>query len=758
MTTGYHYSRALSRLSCLAAVALLTLGPSFGTRAESVTNFQGVLLNPDTDPPSPREGSHVVAFRVWADPFSSANDRLLWAESYELALDQDGYFSVLLGQPGAGGVDETLTNGGDHTPLFTDIGKAFEQGSCYIGVAVLREGTGPFLDDPVEVYPRRQILSAPYALYTDAAEFIGVPDPEAPVYRPGRHKYTRGRWGSTRETTIANPKVTIAEIRDFPVRPGASLYASFSTRLLFDLYWAAGCRPPRGRVTMDIRVGGTSVKKIRCDQIAERPAIDTPDSMRPLPVFLDWLEPINLPPDLANPETFMNADGDTLVDVIVTLSSEDAMTELAELDDPGLIVSTDGFSDSYTERVTGELLEFPRPLLVWPGSRLVFERPEADITPHELVLTLSELGPSFDFEYAETDREHEVLIDESVFKPGATYEFFCVQHQGGAGEVTDAGIQHPRIASQLLNFWPWWATFPTEPFEDDNSEHVSRLHSSDARTIVTIMGSNSLSNVIYARGFDFGIPSGSTILSVEVEFWAHGFSILNVNIGSDPDDFTSGMQWDLVTSSVLEPYTFLFAPSDYGLTSDIVNDITSFGVFFGGQIVGELAEGWVGNLRIDQLNVQIFYISPPGEPKKSAFKVVNQVDSVEVHDAQTQLLYVEEVPPERQYIMLDVARVVSGELVTFMDNTQYDGAWVWSSVAESNRGIQREWKLDDGLSTVTGPGSYPGTEVMEFTDVGVGSHEVQVTATVGALSVDGTAFEGPTQTYTEMIEFEIPQP
>ena len=324
-TSCWKGSRMLALIMLLAAgCVVLTSGNS----AAEVINFQGRLLEPYNP-----GGTYIVAFRLWNRPLPGApGEELIWARAYEVTLD-NGYFNVLPGEPGYDGpveISQTAITGG-LTPKTNDLGKALMTNETFLGVAVLTDGTGEALDpgDVKEIYPRRQLLSAPYALYTDNANVFGTSEQEEPPEPiPSRYKHIMGRTGTTAYTTPEGPSVIIAEIRDFPVRTGALLRAAFNTQLLFDLdpFLSPVEYPPsRARVTMDILVGGRSLDKTRVEQVlpVRYTYLGMPEEDgRILPVHLNWVGRVD--PALVGLEPDENAE-ETLVTIEIRLSMADAL-------------------------------------------------------------------------------------------------------------------------------------------------------------------------------------------------------------------------------------------------------------------------------------------------------------------------------------------------------------------------------------------------------------------------------------------------
>lgn len=152
--------RALVLLrTCVAAAWLASSAPQLP--AQSVPagmNYQGRLTDASGQPAAP--GLYTLAFRIWDRPSGGAGERLIWGREYQATVIGGGTFNVILGAPG--GLDLL----GAQT---TDLTSAFAGSDRFLGITVLKDATGQAVANPKEIFPRSQILSAPYALKAERA-------------------------------------------------------------------------------------------------------------------------------------------------------------------------------------------------------------------------------------------------------------------------------------------------------------------------------------------------------------------------------------------------------------------------------------------------------------------------------------------------------------------------------------------------------------------------------------------------------------
>ena len=422
------HSRLRAAMLFLGFLCLLFNTPTF---AQTAINFQGVLVEdqaePDTGDPVPLTGARTLAVRLWNVAIAGASgEDLLWAQAYRVNLNADGYFSILIGPPGVAESEAVLG-----APNTSDLLVALSDGPAFLGVTVIRDENGE-LTGRDEYYPRRQLLSAPFAIFTDFAAKIGR-EPEVEEVPP-RIKYTSGRTASTLETNMDEPTVVVAEVRDFPVRPGALLRVSYTAPLEFnfdELFPLQDINldfpPPPARVTLDVRANDASLARIRTDQGHSRPEFDLvlpegPEKVRP--VFLNWVGVINPMTD----DPFMR---DTLVSVNVRLSMFDAVNfppvnRVIDVERPGSGTGPDDFSTflGMARNNANETVFSPK-FNVRHGDSITWDR--LGSANHEIVFLDDVLGGGLNFSLNAMMDTHTLEISDAL-PIGATFRYHCSLH------------------------------------------------------------------------------------------------------------------------------------------------------------------------------------------------------------------------------------------------------------------------------------------------------------------------------------------
>ena len=142
-------------LTAFLAIVVLQVG------AQSVPpgmNYQGRLTDSAGQFVAP--GVYTIAFRIWDKQSGGAGEKLIWGREYQATVIGGGTFNVILG--GAGGQDLS----GAQT---MDLTAAFAGSERFLGITLTRDATGQAVSNPREIFPRSQILSAPYALRAERA-------------------------------------------------------------------------------------------------------------------------------------------------------------------------------------------------------------------------------------------------------------------------------------------------------------------------------------------------------------------------------------------------------------------------------------------------------------------------------------------------------------------------------------------------------------------------------------------------------------
>ena len=141
----------------------LTLTFSFATLAACEANAQNVptlinyqgRLTGEAGTPLPT-ANYAIQFRLWDSPSNTAPDGLIWGQQQNVFVQANGVLNVILGAPGGSAIPGAVTN---------DLAFAFSSSNRFLGVTVVSSNGVP-LPTPVEIVPRQQLLSVPFALMT----------------------------------------------------------------------------------------------------------------------------------------------------------------------------------------------------------------------------------------------------------------------------------------------------------------------------------------------------------------------------------------------------------------------------------------------------------------------------------------------------------------------------------------------------------------------------------------------------------------
>ena len=134
--------------------AMFAISLTLSAAAQSVPpliNYQGRLTDPSGAPLA--NGNYSLEFRLWDSPTGT---NLIWGQRQNVAVQANGVFNVILGAPGGSAIPGA-------TPAVNDLAFAFTASNRYLGVTVVSTN-GVALDSPVEIAPRQQFLSVPFAL------------------------------------------------------------------------------------------------------------------------------------------------------------------------------------------------------------------------------------------------------------------------------------------------------------------------------------------------------------------------------------------------------------------------------------------------------------------------------------------------------------------------------------------------------------------------------------------------------------------
>ena len=146
----------------LAVGLLLLATPALApaqTGIPAAINYQGTLTDNLGAPVT--NGYYQVQFRIWDSAMLTGAGDYIWGRSYPLYVAAGGLFNILLNDDG--GLVTTPA-----TPQVTNLLSAFAGPSRYLGLTITANPQGA-IATPVEISPRQQLVSAPYAMQAQNA-------------------------------------------------------------------------------------------------------------------------------------------------------------------------------------------------------------------------------------------------------------------------------------------------------------------------------------------------------------------------------------------------------------------------------------------------------------------------------------------------------------------------------------------------------------------------------------------------------------
>lgn len=138
---------------CMAFTALGAPGQS----VPSMINYQGILCDSNGSPLV--EGNYEIAFRVWGQ--ASGGTTSIWGRIHQVYI-KNGLFSAILGDGGSPVISPAA--------MTDNLLDAFYAQPRYLGLTVVTR-LGIPVSSPVELSPRQQITSVPFALHSETAVY-----------------------------------------------------------------------------------------------------------------------------------------------------------------------------------------------------------------------------------------------------------------------------------------------------------------------------------------------------------------------------------------------------------------------------------------------------------------------------------------------------------------------------------------------------------------------------------------------------------
>lgn len=153
-----------------AAVPLFSSAAVPATATQTVPgtmNYQGYLADPSTGAPY-ADGIYTLECRLYN---AATGGACLWGGQYS-AYVKDGYFNIMLGDSAA----TALTTYPPPTYANGDLWKALWGSSPtdtlrYLGVKPLQDAKHATIAQPIEITPRQQLLSSPFAFRAERAQY-----------------------------------------------------------------------------------------------------------------------------------------------------------------------------------------------------------------------------------------------------------------------------------------------------------------------------------------------------------------------------------------------------------------------------------------------------------------------------------------------------------------------------------------------------------------------------------------------------------
>lgn len=156
-------------VTALAALVTLTTSAAAPTSATQFTpkmmNYQGYLADPATGNPY-ADGIYTLELRLYR---SATGGTAIWGGRYS-AYVKGGYFNIMLGHDSATNLGYTYNNVDLWRALWKDT-SASEPNQLWLGVTPQQDSSHATISSPVELLPRQQLLTAPYAFRAQSAEY-----------------------------------------------------------------------------------------------------------------------------------------------------------------------------------------------------------------------------------------------------------------------------------------------------------------------------------------------------------------------------------------------------------------------------------------------------------------------------------------------------------------------------------------------------------------------------------------------------------
>jgi len=131
-------------------------------------NYQGYLADPSTGA-AYADGIYTLDIRIWNSAANSSG--CLWGGKYTVYV-KGGYFNIMLGDPNAAALTTGTTPTYSNTELWKALwGSSSEDTVRYLGVTPYQDSSHNTISSPVEIAPRQQLLTSPFAFRAQHAHY-----------------------------------------------------------------------------------------------------------------------------------------------------------------------------------------------------------------------------------------------------------------------------------------------------------------------------------------------------------------------------------------------------------------------------------------------------------------------------------------------------------------------------------------------------------------------------------------------------------
>lgn len=246
--------------------AFAAVPTSITANMPGLVNYQGYLANPSTGA-AYVDGIYTLDIRIWDSPADKTG--CLWGGKYTVYV-KDGYFNLMLGDPQASNL--TAADGTLPTYVNADLWKAlWDDGTTksnirYLGVTMRQDASHAVISSPVEIAPRQQLLSAPFAQRAQRAKYADQAHSTFTV--PGKLTVSGGAAFSGTVTMPAGTTVGPIVANSSQVKLTGATTAASGTASVYDVgsylyfysYYNMDFKATSGNISFNVPTSGKSLK------------------------------------------------------------------------------------------------------------------------------------------------------------------------------------------------------------------------------------------------------------------------------------------------------------------------------------------------------------------------------------------------------------------------------------------------------------------------------------------------------------------